>query len=179
MSTLQKGWEPARLEDCAVLNPRHQSISPSTPVSFVPMLAVSDTDGAIEGAQDRPFSEISKGYTHFQTGDVIFAKITPCMENGKIAVAKKLTNGFACGSTEFHVVRPLGDISPDFIWRFLRQNSFRADAERAMTGAVGQRRVPLDYLNTQTLPLAPLNEQRRIVAKIDSLFSKSRRARDH
>ena len=176
MSELPNGWEKATLEDCAVLNPRHQSISPRTTVSFVPMPAVSDVNGEIESAHDRPFSEVSKGYTHFQSGDVIFAKITPCMENGKIAVARKLTNGLACGSTEFHVLRPLGDISPDFIWRFLRQKSFRADAEGSMTGAVGQRRVPLDYLKTQILPLPPLNEQRRIVAKVDSLSAKSGRA---
>ncbi|WP_168204655.1 restriction endonuclease subunit S [Tardiphaga sp. vice304] len=143
------------------------------------MPAVRDITGEIEGAQDRPFSEVSKGYTHFQTGDVIFAKITPCMENGKIAVARKLTGGLACGSTEFHVLRPLGDISPDFIWRFLRQKSFRADAEAAMTGAVGQRRVPLDYLKAQMLPLPPLNEQRRIVKKIDGLTAQSRYANDH
>src|ERR1700730_10120666 len=143
MSELPNGWEQAKLEDCAVLNPKHQKISPRTIVSFVPMTAVSDINGEIESTQDRPFSQVSKGYTHFQTDDVIFAKITPCMENGKIAVAKKLTSGIACGSTEFHVLRPLGGISPDFIWRFLRQKSFRADAQGAMTGAVGQRRVPV------------------------------------
>ncbi|MGY4617258.1 type I restriction enzyme S subunit [Bradyrhizobium sp. USDA 4472] len=179
MSELPKGWEKVRLEDCAILSPRHQGIPPRTTVSFVPMPAVSDINGEIESAQDRPFSEVSKGYTHFQTGDVIFAKITPCMENGKIAVARRLTSGIGCGSTEFHVLRPLCDISPDFIWRFLRRKSFRADAEGAMTGAVGQRRVPLDYLRTQILPLPPLDEQRRIVSKIDSLSAKSKRACDN
>jgi type I restriction enzyme, S subunit len=178
MSDMPMGWVNVALQDCAALNPRHKSISPRTTVSFVPMPAVSDIDGEIESAQDRPFSEVSKGYTHFQTGDVIFAKITPCMENGKIAVARKLTGDLGCGSTEFHVLRPFGEVSPDFIWRFLRQKSFRADAEAAMTGAVGQRRVPLNYLKTQMLPLPPLNEQRRIVATIDSLSAKSRRARD-
>lgn len=180
MSGLPMGWAETTLDECTLLNPKLDHPVPNdAQISFVPMLAVSDISGEIEGPQDRAFGEVSKGYTRFQTGDVIFAKITPCMENGKIAVARELTSKLGCGSTEFHVLRPLGGISADFIWRFLRQSSFRTDAERSMTGAVGQRRVPLDYLRAHTIPVPPLPEQRRIVAKIDSLSAKSRRARDH
>ena len=180
MNELPRGWAEAALGECTLLNPKlERPVSDDEQVSFVPMPAVSDVSGEIESPQDRAFREVSKGYTRFQTGDVIFAKITPCMENGKIAVARALTNKIGCGSTEFHVLRPLGGIHPDFIWRFLRQRSFRIDAERAMTGAVGQRRVPLDFLRAYTIPLPPIPEQRRIVAKIDSLSAKSRRARDH
>jgi len=99
------------------------------------------------------------------------------MENGKIAVASGLTNGRACGSTEFHVLRSRGGILPQYLWRFLRQQSFRDDAEGAMTGAVGQRRVPTDYLREQVLPLPPLAEQRRIVAKLDALTARTAPAR--
>lgn len=107
MSELPQSWAEATIEDCAILNPKHdRDVSGDTLVSFVPMPAVSDVTGEIESLQTRRFSEVSKGYTHFQSGDVIFAKITPCMENGKIAVARDLTNGLACGSTEFHVLRP-------------------------------------------------------------------------
>jgi type I restriction enzyme, S subunit len=180
MSGLPRGWAEASLDECTLLNPKlGHPIPHDALVSFVPMPAVNDASGEIESPQDRSFGEVSKGYTRFQTGDVIFAKITPCMENGKIAVARELTNNLGCGSTEFHVLRPLPGISADYIWRFLGQKSFRADAERAMTGAVGQRRVPLEYLRTRTIPLAPTPEQRRIVARIDSLFAKSRRARAH
>ncbi|CDX42893.1 putative type I restriction enzyme specificity subunit [Mesorhizobium plurifarium] len=180
MSGLPHGWAEVRLEAVAAINPgRIEGLSLDTSVSFVPMPAVSDVDGEIVSPTVRPFAEVSKGYTQFQEGDVIFAKITPCMENGKIAVARTLENGVACGSTEFHVVRPLGGNSPDYIWRFLRQKSFREDAEASMTGAVGQRRVPATYLRDSRLPLPPLPEQRRIVTKIDSLAGKSRRARDH
>ncbi len=180
MSELLQGWVDATIDDIAAVNPgRIDGLSADTRVSFVPMPAVSDIDGEIVSPTVRPFGEISKGYTQFQEGDVIFAKITPCMENGKIAVARSLENGVACGSTEFHVVRPLGENSPDFIWRFLRQKSFRDDAEASMTGAVGQRRVPAAYLKESRVRLPPLPEQRRIVAKIDSLAGKSRRARDH
>jgi type I restriction enzyme S subunit len=109
MSELPKGWEAPGFAEICDFNPKHD---PGTDreqlVSFVPMPAVSDETGTIETPQDRPLSEIWKGYTHFQNGDVIFAKITPCMENGKSAVASDLTNGLACGSTEFHVLRPRG-----------------------------------------------------------------------
>jgi type I restriction enzyme S subunit len=180
MSGLPQGWSEASLGDLAAINPgRIIGVSADTSVSFVPMPAVSDVDGEIVSPTVRQFAEVSKGYTQFKEGDVIFAKITPCMENGKIAVARSLENGTACGSTEFHVVRPLGGNSPDYIWQFLRQKSFREDAEGSMTGAVGQRRVPASYLKESRLPLPPLPEQRRIVAKIDSLTGKSKSARDH
>jgi type I restriction enzyme S subunit len=179
MSDTPPGWEKAIIEDLVILNPKHRNILPETEVSFVAMAAVSEATGEIENSQSRRFSEVSKGYTHFQTGDVIFAKITPCMENGKIAVARKLINDIACGSTEFHVLRPRDGISADYLWRFLRQKSFRVDAERAMTGVVGQRRVPPEYLKNSRVPLPPCSEQQRIAMKIDSLFAKSKRARDN
>ncbi len=107
---------------------------------------------------------------------MIFAKITPCMENGKVAVATGLTNDKACGSTEFYVLRPEG-AEAGLLWRFLRQQSFRAEAERHMSGAVGQRRVPRQFLENYLFPLPPLAEQRRIVAKLDALTARIARAR--
>jgi type I restriction enzyme S subunit len=92
------------LEEC-------HSTPPDAGISFVPMPAVSDVTGEIETPQAKRFSEVSRGYTRFELGDVIFAKITPCMENGKIAVARNLINDVACGSTEFHVLRPMKGIS--------------------------------------------------------------------
>lgn len=180
MSELPNGWAEARLDMVSDINPgRLAGLEPDQQISFVPMPAVSDTEGEILSPSSRPYGEVSKGYTQFQEGDVIFAKITPCMENGKIAVARALENGVACGSTEFHVLRPLGGISPDYFWRFLRQRSYRVQAEASMTGAVGQRRVPAEFLRTTQMPLPPLCEQKRIVAKIDSLSVKSKRANDH
>ena len=180
MTGLPQGWAAPKLEDVCDFNPKHSSAADQSQlVSFVPMPAVSEHSGAIDGAVDRPLSEIWKGYTHFADGDVIFAKITPCMENGKAAVANGLTNGIACGSTEFHVLRSKGAVLPDYVWRFMRQDSFRRDAEAQMTGAVGQRRVPKPYLEQHEIPLPPLPEQRRIVRKLDTLSARSTTARTH
>lgn len=180
MTGLPQGWAAATLDEICEFNPKHDSNADrSQLVSFVPMPAVSEHSGAIEGASDRPLSEIWKGYTHFADGDVIFAKITPCMENGKAAVARDLTNGIACGSTEFHVLRSRGAALPDYVWRFMRQDSFRRDAEAHMAGAVGQRRVPKPYLERHAIPLPPLAEQRRITRKLDTLTARITAARTH
>lgn len=170
---LPPGWATAPIAEVAEINPRtgFEAVDGETVVSFIPMAAVAEETGRIDLSAERKFSQISKGYTRFRDGDIIFAKITPCMENGKIAIARGLKNGLACGSTEFHVLRtPLG-VSPDYIRYFLIQRAFRGEAERSMQGAVGHKRVPAAFLEKSRLPLAPTSEQARIVDKIDALFS--------
>jgi type I restriction enzyme S subunit len=112
-----------------------------------------------------------KGYTPFYEGDVLFAKITPCMENGKMAVVPALHNGLGFGSTEFHVLRAHPGISPQFVYYFVSGRAFRHVAEHNMSGAVGQRRVTTPYLSACKIPVPPTTEQHRIVAKIEELFS--------
>jgi type I restriction enzyme S subunit len=179
MNISTAAWREVRIGDICDLNPREPGPEDqSTAISFIPMPAVSDTEGVVLDHDTRTFSEVAKGYTKFRDGDVIFAKITPCMENGKIAIAKNLHNGFACGSTEFHVLRAHSCILPAYLWLFLRQTSFRNEAERHMTGAVGQRRVPLRFLEEAIIPLPPIDEQRRIVRKLDGLRQRSKGARE-
>ncbi len=176
---LPEGWEWACLGDMCAINPRHEKGvgGDDTPVSFVPMAAVDHREGAISGASPRPYGQVRTGFTHFVEGDVLFARITPCMENGKVAIARGLVNGLGCGTTEFHVLRPLSGILPEYIYRYLRQESFRRAAAANMSGTAGQLRVPTAYLKSVELPLAPLSEQRSIVAKIEALFDQSRTAR--
>ncbi|MBI2917758.1 MAG: hypothetical protein HYY01_07155 [Chloroflexi bacterium] len=124
-------------------------------VSFVPMAAVEAVTGRMDTSQARPYGEVKKGYTPFSDGDVLFAKITPCMENGKIAVAKGLTNGTGCGSTEFHVLRPIKGIPGQLLMYYLFQDDFRKEARGHMTGTAGQLRVPARFLDESPFPLPP------------------------
>ena len=126
----------------------------------------------MDASQVRQYSEVRKGYTRFSEGDVLFAKITPCMENGKIAIAKGLTNASGCGSTEFHVVRAPDALSNEYLAYFLLREEFRKEAQRHMAGTAGQLRVPPGFLSDAIFPLPPLPEQRRIVAEIEKQFTR-------
>ena len=130
----------------------------------------------MDASEARRIATVRKGYTPFKENDVIFAKITPCMENGKIALATGLKNGFAYGSTEFFVFRPYAGLLPRFLLYYLLRPSLREDAERQMSGAVGQKRVPLSYLLAYEFLLPPTEEQTRIVAKLDAALSRLERA---
>ena len=143
--------------------PRGHSVTDDQIVSFVPMAAVDEVSGTIQAHQTRPYAEVKKGYTHFKDGDVLFAKITPCMENGKAAIASELAGGLGFGSTEFHVLRARGEVLPEWLFYFIRQPAFRREAKRNFTGTAGQQRVPTTFLASATLPVPPLPEQRRIV----------------
>ena len=167
------GWELASLNTATELNPRLEAVThaDNPSVSFVPMPAVEAGTGIVDVSRTRHLEEVKKGYTHFKKNDVIFAKITPCMENGKMAVVPSLENDLGFGSTEFHVLRPHSGISPQYIYYFISSEVFRSEAQHNMTGAVGQRRVPASYLEEQTVPIPPAREQHRIVAKIKELFS--------
>lgn len=171
---LPAGWAPGSIDDVAVVNPPGSTViaSDDKPVTFLPMAAVEELSGRIDVSDTRNFGEVKKGFTRFCNGDVLVAKITPSMENGKVAVAHGLVNGIGCGSTEFHVVRPHAGMSANYLRYFLVRSVFRREAKRNMQGAVGQQRVPPDFLRDAALPIAPTNEQTRIVAKIDELFSR-------
>jgi type I restriction enzyme, S subunit len=170
---LPSTWLPAQISHVAAINPRldKADIPDDLEVSFVPMPAVQELTGRMDVTTSRPSADVKKGYTPFLEGDVLFAKITPCMENGKMAVVPALKNGYGFGSTEFHVLRPYSGIDAKYLYYFVSSQGFRADAEHNMTGAVGQRRVPTLYLSERCMPVAPSAEQRRIVAKIEELFS--------
>ena len=158
----------AKLCEIALLNPTLGGRLPEDElVSFVPMASVSAETAKVETTLDRPYSEVSKGFTPFLSGDVLFAKITPCFENGKIAQALlPRRNGF--GSTEFHVVRSRPEMSDArYLHHYLRLNAVRVEGQRRMTGSGGQRRVPASFLSELRVPVPRLEEQRRIAAILD------------
>lgn len=111
MWPLPQGWEGTTLGEVSLVNPRSfiQPPEENQPVSFVPMAAVEAASGQMHAKEVKLYHAVRKGYTPFSEGDVLFAKITPCMENGKIAVAEGLEDGRGCGSTEFHVLRNVLD----------------------------------------------------------------------
>ncbi|MEW6764814.1 MAG: restriction endonuclease subunit S [Pseudomonadota bacterium] len=173
-ATLTHPTEWVAIEQVAEINPRidKSAIPDDLAVSFVPMPAVGEENGHICVDATRLAGEVKKGYTAFLEGDVLFAKITPCMENGKMAVAPKLVNGYGFGSTEFHVLRPKAWIDAKYLYFYVSSKKFRSEAERHMTGAVGQRRVPTAYLKECLIPVVPLDHQKRIVAEIEKQFSR-------
>ena len=155
-------------------NPRRHSVPPADAdlVSFVPMRAVTEESGHIDSEACRPWSEVKKGYTAFQNGDVIFAKITPCMENGKFALASALHGGRAAGSTEFHVFRAKPGLLPKYLFHFLFTPYVRRGAKRNMKGAAGQLRVPIQFFEGLRIPLPAPEEQKRVVDYLDEQLSR-------
>lgn len=174
-SKAQKKWGLKKFKEICTINPSKtelKDLSNNLEVSFIPMPAVDDFTGSIIKQEIKLLSQVKKGYTYFKEGDVLFAKITPCMENGKSAIARKLTNGIGFGSTEFHVLRPSKQVVPEWIHFYIRQPWFREEAKRYFMGTAGQQRVPQEFLEKTEIPLPSPSEQKKIVAELDNLREK-------
>ena len=173
MNKIPKGWEVKKLGEICEINPKTEILllNESDEVSFIPMASVEAETNIFTESKSK-FSKVKKGYTKFRDNDILFAKITPCMENGKICIVNNLKFGIGFGSTEFHVIRPNKNTLSKYIYYFVSQISFRQMAQIYMTGAVGQRRVPSKILENFEIPLPPLSEQKAIVDKLDDSFAK-------
>jgi type I restriction enzyme, S subunit len=146
--------------------PKELTNTPNKAVTFLPMAAISES-GRIIAPEERLISEVIKGYRYFEQGDVLLAKITPCMENGKAAFVENILHKVGFGSTEFHVLRPSSKIDGRYLFYMVWNPIFRSNAGQNMTGTAGQRRVPADFVKRYNIPLPPLEEQRRIAAILD------------
>jgi type I restriction enzyme, S subunit len=149
------------LRDLAVINPRNFRVESETEVSFVAMADVSE-NGFITGTTTLRRDALGNGYTQFAEGDILVAKITPCFENGKGALALGLTNGIGFGTTEFHVLRPKDPADADYLHQITLTKSFRIAGERQMTGSAGQRRVPHEFI--EDFPISVMSEESRRTA---------------
>lgn len=161
------GWGLVPLGSTCNINPKKSLDSrlvSGAVVSFVPMPAVTE-HGEIDATAIKEYDEVKTGFTYFAENDVLFAIITPCMENGKGAVAKGLHNGIGFGSTEFHVLRPIsGKTDPYWIYTLTAFSQFRMDAASNMTGSAGQRRVPASFLENYRVSLPPIALQEQFAA---------------
>ena len=164
------GWGLVPLGSTCNINPKKSLDSrlvSGAMVSFVPMPAVTE-HGEIDATAIKEYDEVKTGFTYFAENDVLFAKITPCMENGKGAVAKGLHNGIGFGSTEFHVLRPIsGKTDPYWIYTLTAFSQFRMDAASNMTGSAGQRRVPASFLENYRVSLPPIALQEQFAAFVE------------
>ncbi len=176
-------WELKRGRFVMCVNPpapRLRVLKPEDEVSFVPMDAVG-VGGGLSLEQTRILSDVSSGYTEFQDGDVVVAKITPCFENGKAALASGLLNGAAYGTTELHVLRAGPTMDRSFLFYIAISDTFQKLGESEMYGAGGQKRVPPEFNKNFRTSLPPPTEQSSIVAfldqqtgRIDKLIAKKR-----
>lgn len=178
---MKKGWVTKKLGEVCGLSPPKSEVRKQLPlnaeVSFVPMDQLGIEQKHFFPNGSRLLSDVIKSYTYFANGDVLLAKITPCFENGKLGVAKDLLNGVGFGSSEYFVIRPNEHIVSDYIYYFLSQTNFRKRGAKHMTGAVGHKRVPYEFLLEQKLLVPEVSEQQRIVAILDAALADLAQAR--
>jgi len=162
-------WTSSRIRNVAQLSPGYSGRPPRPGelCAVVPMELLSES-GVIDTSFLQAFEDVTSGLTLFEVGDVLFAKITPCMENGKGALVNSLQTRYAFGSTEFHVLRPSYAINARFLYYYTFNPIFRAYAAENMSGAAGQKRVSSRFLKETRLYLPPLPEQARIAAYLDA-----------
>jgi restriction endonuclease S subunit len=164
-------YEVVRIADVCDVNPRKSELDEppaTTRVSFVPMKDLTENSSDFTPQEERALDEVRQGaYTFFRDGDVLVAKVTPCFENGKAGVARKLLNGIGFGSSEYYVLRPSKRLLPELLYHFITSSNFRAIATPAMTGTGGLQRVPKSIVEEFQIPLPPLEVQHQIVAEIE------------
>lgn len=168
---LPKNWVWCRLGEIVEANPKNNAEN-DTNAGFIPMPLVYTKYGKSPDFEIKKWGNIKKGFTHFSNNDIGIAKITPCFENSKAGVFKELPNGIGAGTTELHVLRTFCFLMPEFVYAFIKRASFIKKGEMLMRGAVGQKRVPIEYIKAVLFSLPPYAEQQIIVEKVKLLIEK-------
>lgn len=162
-------WQNITIGEVVTISPKKEkAIDDDTDVSFSSMHLMSSSLSEHLTYEIKKWADVKKGFTVFRNNDVLLAKITPCFENGKSAVAQDLINGIGTGSTEFMVLRCSNQILPKFLYFLVNTPEFRQAGIHNMTGSVGHKRVPKDFVSTWAFSLPPLAEQTEIVAILES-----------
>ena len=168
---IPKDWKVLKAKHVGSSNPSKNN--PKTtclkdrPVVFLPMERVQ-TDGTIDQELRLPYSQLKNGYTYFEEGDILIAKVTPCFENGKIVHIKNLETSVGFGSTEFIVIRPdLQKVFPPFLYYIFRSDPLRSIGKHFMTSAIGLKRVPTEFVENFQIPIPVYQEQTQIAKFLD------------
>lgn len=168
------GWPLRRLDEVCTVNPRRDlaGMPDSIAISKVPMEAIEAGTGRLDASEHVPLSAVrGKSLTHFREGDVVVAKISPSFENGKVASATGLANGYAVGTTELVVLRPSKELLDRFLLHFLLSPDVRLPLATTFSGTVGQQRISKDQLKSLRIPVPSVDEQRAIVETIERMLS--------
>ncbi len=157
---MKAGWQTKTLgEVCQIKPPKSEArnrIAADELVSFLPMEALGIDRKFVRANQEKSLSEVAGSYTYFADGDVLLAKITPCFENGKLGIAKGLTNGIGFGSSEYIVFRPDKTLNKEWLYYYLSREVFRIEGAARMSGAVGHKRVAKEFIESYPIPIPPL-----------------------
>lgn len=163
-------WKWCRLSDVAIFNPK-VTVDDELNASFLPMTCVNaGYVNNCDATQQKKWKDIKKGFSRFSNGDVLMAKITPCFQNRKSCIPELLINGVGAGSTEFHVLRAKEYLLSRYLLWFLKSPYLINFGLENFKGTAGQQRIGTQDLKSCLIPLPPLEEQRRIVAKIEELL---------
>jgi type I restriction enzyme S subunit len=172
VNELPKGWVSAAIGDLIEIGPRNYC-DDQLEVGFVPLQRLGVDYRSVHSFEIRRWGDVKTGYTHFANGDVLLARITPSFENGKAGIAQGLPNGLGAGSTEYIVCRPFErSLASAYLLAFFKTPRFLKEGENLMSGAVGQQRVPKQYVHDCQIALAPIDEQKRIADKLDAVLAR-------
>ncbi|MDB5145383.1 MAG: hypothetical protein JWQ66_4096 [Mucilaginibacter sp.] len=166
---IPENWVWCRLAEVTDFNPRNKA-SDHAEAGFIPMPLISSKYNEVPKFEITRWANIKSGFTHFTNNDVVVAKITPCFENSKAGIIKDLPNGIGAGTTELYVIRGNSMLLPEFIYAIIKNHKFLKSGERVMRGVSGQQRVPSEFVCNLLIPLPPINEQHRIVQKLEQLM---------
>jgi type I restriction enzyme S subunit len=173
---MKSRWPEQTLATACLIKPpkseARERLKASDKVSFAPMEDLGYEQKYLAASKEKPMSSVVGSYTYFAEGDVLLAKITPCFENGKLGIAKGLTNKVGFGSSEFIVFRPTKALTNEWLYYYLSRDDFRRVGAQRMGGAVGHQRVSKDFIENYTIPLPPIDEQNRIVRLLDETLTK-------
>ena len=167
---IPESWKWVRVGNITTLNPKNEA-NDETEASFIPMTLVADGYRNQHSYEIKKWGEIKKGFTHFTNGDIGIAKITPCFQNRKSVIFDSLVHNLGAGTTELSIVRVIADtVNREYLLWFFKSDYFIKNGIKSFTGTAGQQRIHKDYLTNCIIPLPPLAEQKRIVAKIEELL---------